>query len=325
MTPDFRIEADGQDATAKLRDRLLSLRVTEEDGKQADALTLRIDDRDNALVFPEIEAKLTVWLGFRGEALTYIGQFQIDGISGEGGPDTMTISASAIDLKSTVRAPRTRAWEKNSLSDIVGKIAGESGLEPVISKSIANKTWPYLAQTAESDLNFLTRIAAKLDATAKAAGGRLIVAKRGEDVTPGGDAVTAVRIPRNRLKPGWNWELDEREKYGCVEAEWADTGSGEQRKVKRGEGTPARRLRHVYSSKAEAEEAAEAALSAASRMRMSLTATIAGFEPELYASGRVQFTGLRRELAGEWHISQVTHELGSNLFTSLSAKKDFQG
>lgn len=324
MIPDFRIEADGADATAKIRDRLLNLRVTEEDGEKADRLSLTLDDREGRLEFPEIEAKLELWLGFRGQALSYIGQFEIDGVSGEGGPDKMTISATAIDLKSPVRAPRTRAWEDRSLSDIVSEIAGEADLEPVVSESIADKTWAYLAQTAESDLNFLTRIAKDLDATAKAAGGRLIVAKRGEDTTPGGDEVEAVAIPRNRLQPGWSWELDEREKYGAVEAEWADTGAGQQRKVKRGSDAPVRRLRHVYGSEDEAGRAASAELEKAQRGRLKITATLAGFEPALYAGGRVEFSGLRAELSGEWHVDQVTHELGAGLFTSLRARKDFE-
>lgn len=323
MKPDFRIEADGADATVRIRDRLLSLTVTEEDGEKADRLSLRLDDRDGRLEFPEIEAKLELWLGFRGQALSYIGQFEIDGVSGKGGPDTMTISATAIDLKSPARAPRSRAWENKSLSDIVGVIAGEAGLEPVVSDSIAGQTWPYLAQTAESDLNFLTRIAAELDATAKAAGGRLIVAKRGEDTTPGGDEVEAVVIARNRLQPGWTWDLNEREKYGTVEAEWADTGAGQQRKVKRGSDGPVRRIRHVYSSEQEADRAAQAELDKAQRRRLKINATLAGFEPALYAGGRAEFTGLRRELSGEWHVEQVTHELGAGLFTSLRARKDF--
>lgn len=325
MIPDFRIEADGADATAKIRDRLLRLSVTEEDGEKADRLSLTLDDRDGRLEFPEIEAKLKLWLGFRRQALAYIGQFEIDGVSGEGGPDTMTISATAIDLKSPARAPQTRAWEDKTLSEITEAIAAEAGLEAVVSESIADQKWPYLAQTAESDLNFLTRIAAELDATAKAAGGRLIVAKRGDDTTPGGDVAEAVITPRNRLQPGWSWELDEREKYGAVEAEWADTGAGQQRKVKRGGDSPVRRLRHVYSSEDEATRAADGALEKAQRGRLKISATLAGFEPALYAGGRVTFVGLRPELSGEWHVDQITHELGAGLFTAVKARKDFEG
>lgn len=326
MTPDFRIEANGDDATGKIRDRLLSLRVTEEDGEKADRLVLELDDRDSRLEWPEIEATLELWLGFKGRELTYIGRFQIEGFGGKGGPDTLSIKATAIDLKSPVRAPRTRAWEGKTLSEIVRTIAGEAGLEAVISPSIAGATWAYLAQTAESDLNLLTRIASTLDATAKAAGGRLIVAKRGEDTTPGGDTVEAVTIPRTRLQPGgWSWDLDSRETYGAVEAEWSDTGAGQTRLVKRGDKTPVRRLRHVHQTEDEAGRAASAALERATRGRLKLSATLAVFEPALYAGGRATFIGLRPELSGEWHVDQVIHDLGAGLVTSLRARKDWDG
>src|SRR5690554_1413203 len=126
MIPAFRIEADGKDATGPISDRLISLTVTDEDGQIADRLEITLDDRDGRIAFPQIEATLELWLGFKGRALSYIGRFQIDGVAGEGGPDTMIIRAAAIDLKSPVRAPRTRAWEDRSLSDIVETIAGEA-------------------------------------------------------------------------------------------------------------------------------------------------------------------------------------------------------
>lgn len=321
MIPAFRIEADGEDATGPISDRLISLTVTDEDGQIADRLEITLDDRDGRIAFPQIEAVLELWLGFKGRALSYIGRYQIDGVAGEGGPDTMIIRAAAIDLKSPIRAPRTRAWEDKSLSEIVETIAGEADLEPVVSDSIAATRWPYLAQTAESDLNFLTRIAAQLDATAKAAAGRLLVAKRGEDRTPAGDPVEAVSIARDRLRPGWRWELGKREDYGSVEAEWSDTAGGQLRKVVRGDEDPRRKLRHVYSTEDEATRAAEAELSMAGRAPLRIDATLAGFEPALFAGGKLDLRGLRAPLAGEWHIDQVTHQLSDGLTTSLRARK----
>lgn len=101
------------------------------------------------------------------------------------------------------------------------------------------------------------------------------------------------------------------------------TGAGQQRKIKRGDEAPTRRLRHVYSSEDEATRAADSALSRAQRDRMTISATLAGFEPALYAGGRVSFTGLRPELSGEWHVTRVTHELGKGLITTVDARKSF--
>ncbi|MCC0078220.1 MAG: phage tail protein, partial [Rhodobacter sp.] len=266
---------------------------------------------------------LDLWLGFRGHPLSYIGRYFIDGVSGEGGPDTMTISAAAIDLKSPIRAPRSRAWEDKTLQQIVETIAAEAGLLPVVGNSVATEHWPYLAQTAESDLNFLTRIAGQLDATAKAAAGRLVVARRGEGRTPAGDPIEALAIAPMRLRPGWRWELGKRDGYGSIEARWADMAGGETRSIIRGDEDPRRTLRHVYSSEAEAARAAEAELRRAARGTLKLDATLAGFEPALFAGGRIDLRGVRDPLQGEWHIDQVRHQLSDGLTTSLRARRKF--
>lgn len=321
MTPAFRVVVDGQDATGALADRLLSLTVTDNDGGTADQVTLDLDDRDGRLELPDMEARLEVALGFRGQALSVMGVFAVDGIGGTGPAQSMRITATAADMKKDVRSPRTRAWEGKTLRDIVATIAAEAGLKPVVGASVAGVSWPFLAQTAESDLNFLTRIAATLDATAKPAGGALIVQRRGEGKTAAGDVLTPPVIGPG-LMLSWRWNLEGREVYKSVECEWSDTATGAIRKVTRGQGTPLRKLRHVFASEAEAIRAADAAFTGAARAAMSITVRLAGFQPGLLAGAAVQIAGLRPELSGEWHLKTVTHRLDAGgLLTDFTASK----
>ena len=60
------------------------------------------------------------------------------------------------------------------------KIAGEHGLAKQISDNLKAVHYTFLAQTSESDLNFLTRITRDLDSTCKLAGGALVFVKTGE-------------------------------------------------------------------------------------------------------------------------------------------------
>lgn len=321
MIPDFRITVGGQDATGALRDRLLSLNVTDHDGTTADQVTIDLDDRDGRVETPEMEATLEVALGWRGGPLSVMGVFAVDGVGGAGPQQSMRITATAADMKKDVRAPKTRAWVGKTLRDIVATIAGEAGLKPVVGDSVAGAAWEYLAQTAESDLNFLTRIAATLDATAKPAGGALIVQRRGEGKTAAGDVLTPPVITRARML-SWKWNLEGREVYKSIECEWSDTATGTIRKITRGEGTPLRRLRHVYATEAEATRAADAAFTGAARAAMSISVRLAGFEPGLLAGAAVQIAGLRPELAGEWHLKTVKHHLDQGgLTTEFEAQK----
>jgi hypothetical protein len=223
-------------------------------------------------------------------------------------------------MKSAIRAPVTRAWEDVTLHSIVSKIASEAGLRPVVSETIAAAHWGYIAQTAESNLNFLTRLAAPLDATAKPAGDALVVQKRGDGKTAAGDPLEPPTLDRSELS-NWRWQLDGRAIYRKIEAEWSDPGSAARHLVSRGEGQPARRLRHCHASKDEAERAADGALSRAERGAMKISVDVAGFRPSLLAGASVTLTGLRPELDGEWHLTRVEHRLGGALFTSFEATK----
>ena len=220
-----------------------------------------------------------------------------------------------------IRSPKTRAWEDKSLSDIAGQIAGEAGLTPAVHPSLRATRWPYVAQTSESDLHLLTRLAREIGAVAKPAGGMLSVTPRGAATNAAGTT-----MPKAALTPGdfdsYDWAIGEREQYACVEAEWQETATGQTRTVRAGSGEPKRKLRHCYGSEAEASRAATAQLAAAAQGAMILRAKCTAFEPGLFAGGTLALTGLRPELSGDWLITQVVHELASGgLKTQLTAKK----
>ena len=321
MIPAFRIMVDGLDRSAVIGDRLISLLVTDEDGSKADRVEIELDDRDGRLAFPEIEARLEVSLGFRGQPLALMGVYAVDGVSGTGPSQTLRITATAADLKGDIRAPRTRPWQGRTLAQIVAAIAGEAGLRPVVGESLRGITWDFLAQTAESNLHFLTRIAADLDATCKPAGGALIVQRRGEGRTAAGDALTAPVIGRHRLTD-WSWSYNGRTVYRAAEAEWTETATGTTHKIKAGSGTPLKKIRHPFATEAEATRAAESALAGAARAAMEISVTLAGFEPRLLGGASVALQGLRPELNGEWHLKSVTHRLdGDGLVTEFQAER----
>lgn len=320
MTPRFQITANGKDITARLADRLLSLRVTDEDGETADRLEITLDDRDGRLDIPEFEARLTVALGF--DSLTPLGQFEVESVDGSTPPQTMRITAVAVDLKKAARAPRTRAFEGQTLEQIVGQIAAEAGLTPVVGASIRAESWPYLAQTAESGLHFLTRLGQQIDATVKATGGRLVVTRRAEGKTASGEDAPVVEIAASALA-GWSWRLKSREVDGTVEAEWSDTAAGQLRRITAGSAEPVRRLRQQFSSETEATRAAEAARRKSRREALEIDGRGA-FQPALYAGGRLRLSGLRPEFAGEWEVTRVAHSLSAaGLATEFTAKREF--
>ncbi|VDS09236.1 Phage late control gene D protein (GPD) [Paracoccus haematequi] len=320
MTPAFQILANGADVTGSFRDRLIELEIVDEDGDKADRVRIVVDDRFDLVAAPEKDTIIQVWLGYVETGLSLMGQYAVDGGAGEGPVRRLTIRATAADMKGGIRAPRTRAWQDKTLADIARTIAGETGLRAVVSRALADIRWPYLAQTAESNLHFLRRIAASLDATAKPAGGTLLVARRGDDITAAGDPMPNGVIDLFGLV-SWSWDEDGREKVGRVEAEWSDVDAAQRRIVTVGSEEPTTRLRHVYGTQQEAQRAAEAEYRRRARGQTTLSAELSRFAPDLIAGARMTLQGVSTKCDGQWDVTRVTHTLSVGLRTAVEAKR----
>lgn len=316
----FQIIADGEDVTANFADRLIGLTVVDEAGNKSDRADIQVDDRDYAVALPETGAKLKISLGFVGD-LVEIGHFVVDEIGGTMAPDTLSIGAKAADMLGGIRARKSRSWRDVSVQDIVQKIASDHGLKPVISESLKAQKFAYLAQTTESDLNFLTRIAKGLDAVAKPAGGALVLAKRGENKAADGSDLPVFEVHKSQIAEG-SWQINGRGKYRCVIVEWTDTNTAQVQTCKAGDGDPQLKMRHRYPNRAEAQRAADAALERGGRASGKIDIQLGGFWGDLMAEAKVKLAGIKPELEGEWLITSVTHRLGSTLITSFKAERD---
>lgn len=321
MRIDFRITANGDDITPRIADRLIDLTITDEAGMKSDAAELVIDDRDYRVDLPETGAELEIALGFRETGLISMGLYTVDEVTGDGPPDKMVIKAKAADMRSGIKAPRTREWEAVTIDDIVRRIGGEHGFEPAVAGALKGVFYPFIAQTSESDLNLLTRLARKLDATVKPAGGRLVFVEAGAGKTTDGKDMPAIALHRRDLAD-WSWKVTGRGRYGRVVAEWTDLGAAEVKKITEGDKDPTLKLRHRHASEQEARRAAKGALRRSKRASGTLSGSLGGFRGEMTAEGRIEVSGLKPDLSGLWTLTRVTHRLGSSLTTSFEAERD---
>ncbi|KAF0676724.1 contractile injection system protein, VgrG/Pvc8 family [Profundibacterium mesophilum] len=262
MTPDLQLRANGTDISAALRDRLISLELVDAAGITSDRLRIDLDDRDAVLAIPPEGAVLELALGFRETGLTAMGRFSVDRREGSGPPARMSIEAKAADMTAAIRAPKTRAWPAATLGQIASTIAAEAGLTATIAPELAGIAYELVAQTAESDLHLLTRLAAPLDAAVKPASGRLVLVPRGSAALASGETLAPADVAASEMT-SYSWAFEERTLYKSATAEWSDVQSAALRKVTAGSGAPEQRLRHPFGSEAEARRAAEAALARA--------------------------------------------------------------
>ena len=320
MTPDFKVIAAGINITPQIKDRLLSLTVSDEAGFKSDQVEITLDDRDNAIELPLPGAPLAVFMGYKETFLVPMGIYTADEVVANGPPDTVTIRGKAANLGGSIKEQKTRNWDEKTLQEIVNTIAGEHKLEPKVTEAYADFFYEHLDQTDESDLNFLMRIAKEHDALATVKGQCLIVIGKGEGKTASGLPMLPLPITKSG-KLSWSMTLATRGDFKSVEANWHNEETGQKEKVTEGEGSPIKKLRHTYATKEEAQRATKAKLDEIKRGNDTLSMTMPG-NPLIAAEGQILALGFRIGVAGLWSITSAKHQItGSGFTTSIETEK----
>jgi phage protein D len=315
---DFRLTLDGQDLTDKVRPRLVSLRLTEKRGGEADELELVLDDSDGKLAIPRDGVLIRLSLGWASGSdivagLVDKGRFTVDDAEWSGPPDQVTIRARSADLTSAFRSRREGSWRDTTLGAVAADVAGRHGLTAKVAPALQAVPVKILAADQRSDMAVLRRLGREHDAIATVKDRTLILAPIGAGTTAGGKPIPAAAIARADGDRA-TWKRISRDKYQKVEARWHDQ-DGAARKTASAPiaGATAggtRRLSRTYHSQADAEAAAKAEAGRIARKAASLSLSLALGRPDLYPDRAVSVSGFKAEInAGKWLIADATHSL----------------
>ncbi|KIC09818.1 late control protein D [Leisingera sp. ANG-M1] len=315
--PMMRVEVDGQDISGILAPRLSSLTVTDAAGVQSDQVQIVLADTAllGKIQEPRQGAEIKVWMGHPFE-MKYMGLFIADSFELQGPPDQAVITGSAsvngetISGKTALTDQKKRSWPQGTtVAAMVGKIAGEHGLQHAVADSLKEIALPHIDQIDESDINLLSRVARDLDAIAKPGNGRLIMAKRGESLTASGKPMPVLPVTERGVSR-WSYRNTLREKVGSVVASYQDLGRGSQQECKAGDGAPIHRVKRRFPDQASAQRAAETELRRLHRAGRSLSIDMKG-DPDAKAEAVLQAAGFRSFIDGPWLITRATHSLDS--------------
>ncbi|MDE0296962.1 MAG: contractile injection system protein, VgrG/Pvc8 family [Bryobacterales bacterium] len=332
MTPAYRIVVDGhQDVTAAIRERLLSLRVSDDEGYQSDTVEIRLDDRGGTVELPRRGAELTVELGYdqapeseRRNGLkpgrVPMGRYTVDEVELSGPPATLAIRAKAADMRAALKQRRTRSWQSVLLGDLIKTIGREYGLDARVADELAKIVLPHVDQTDESDLHLLTRLGERYDAAARPANGRLVFARRGAAMSATSGPLAAVRIAPEQAAD-YRVTLADRPEYSSVRAYWYDTAAGRRMEVTAGDGEPVYVLRDDHAGEAAARAAAKARLDILGRGSATLSLSLEPGVPAVSAESPLTLSGFRSGVDGLWIAARVSHEIdNSGYSTRVEAK-----
>lgn len=337
MTPTFRIFADSRDMTAAVKDRLLEILVIDEAGIESDSLKLSLDDRrgedDSIAQLPSIGTKLAVSLGYLETSLINMGSYVVDEIEIRSPPRTLDVMAKAADMTGALRSPKTRSWddmddsEALTLGKIVRIIAAEHGYIPKVAPELAAISYDHIDQTEESDMNLLTRLADKVDAIAKPVDGYLLLYDKSSVKSVSGKDVPIITLSEPQLIE-WTYRYSARKPAGKVSSDaghdapivtggikayYWDFAQAERQEVTVGK-APYESLRHVYSTKADAERAAKSKKNTGDRLQGELSFSLPG-NPSLMAGG-ILTLGLRSGIPNRWRMTRIEHRLNNAGYVS---------
>ncbi|WP_336755422.1 phage late control D family protein [Pantoea sp. USHLN298] len=353
MAPDFQLTVNSKDVTANIRDRLISMTLTDNRGFEADQLDIELDDADGQLAMPVRGAVIKLSLGWKGQALIGKGEFTVDEVEHHGAPDTMTIRARSADFRGSLNSRREVSYHDTTLGDIVSQVAGRNNLKPQLAEGFAGIAVAHIDQTQETDAKFLTRLASLYGAVAAIKAGRLLFIRPGNGVTLSGRPIPQLTLTRQD-GDRHSFSIADRGAYTGVSASWLHTKDPKPKKIKLQRKPKIKHLRAlehpaakkkkataakvpearegnylagsednvftlttVYASKAAAMRAAKAKWEKLQRGVAEFSVTLAMGRADLYPETPVRVSGFKAVIdAQPWIISKVTHNVSSSGYTT---------
>lgn len=304
---------DGTDLAAKVDPRFLDLRLTEKRGGEADELSVTLHNHDRLLIAPRTGRTLSLALGWRrgGPATGLVGKgrFKVDEVEESGTPDLITIRARSADMAGDYRKRRTQTWKDTTVGAVLNSIAGRYGNAALVHPDLAGRAIAVIEQHGKSDMAFVKDLGSRFDALATWKDGRLIFMPMGSKTTATGKIIPTLILTR---RDGWGWRFTEadREKNDGAEAEWHDKADGKRKKVTTGGQNP-KKLKRVYGSQAEAQQAADAATGKGERGAFTFNYDLAEADLQIQPNARVKLAGWNARIdAIEWLVESVETSLG---------------
>lgn len=299
-TPNFKLLANDKDVTVQLKKELKSISFKDEANEQADELTIKVSGE---FTRPNYEDELKLFLGY-GDDLTYCGLFVVQTTSRENN-NILNISATGVNFSSVLKEKRDVTYEKISIKGICSQIADRNVLK--LKSDFDDISILSIAQSSESDLHFLDRLATDYNAIFNIKNGTLIFThkikenKKNEDLPS--YTISANEVDTITIKHS-NKTL-----YKSCKSIWHDTKENKTKEIIVGVGEP------VLINKGNFKNAAEAKIKAQAKLERAVQGLVTG---SLSLEGEVVFAGGKLNLAdtleddGEYQIKSVRHNYATS-------------
>ena len=304
----------------------LSCVVVDEDGREDGKAVIALDDRNGVLQVPPVDTEIEVEMGYEETGLESMGQFRVEKVILSGWPRSMVVHGKAISWVGKMKQQRTQEYHNKDLEYIAQDQAAFAGLRgAVVDPDLAAYEYEYLAQTAESPANFMTRLSPDHDAVAKVLNDQLYYFKKGQSLAQGSGGTTEVTSGTAEFPINVKWYeatiQKARPAYNQSQAGYGDIKKGEREEVLApGSSTVSDAIymqgKYFHDGQKLAEESAKSAGNTLIRRLGDLDILIIG-DPGIMSESRLQVINVRDEVDGEWLITKVQHTMDNSGYETL--------
>lgn len=327
--PLFKIFYNGRNITTDLTEHLLSVRYTDKVIGESDDIEIKVEDVARRWIdgwYPAKGDRVKLQLGYRGTLLD-CGEFEVDEITLDGPPDTVSIKGIATWVTSPMRTNDSKAHENKTLKEIAEFVAKKHGLT-VVGKIYTIRI-ARSSQVREADLAYLQRLATEFGYVFSIRGTQLVFTSV-FDLEDGRPVKT---IDRSEMK-SYSIRDKTSETFSSAVVKYQDNKTKKviSHEVKTMANATNVSLSPVVKkdvlyikakaeNKQQAEAMAKAALHAKNSLQQTLAFSISG-DPLMVAGNNIEVTGFGK-LSGKYHIIQSTHsdEKGSGYTTDVECKR----
>lgn len=303
--PDFKLIANGKDATESLRPYLISIEYTDDIDDSADGFSIKFQGEN--FTPPSFKDTLKVWLGYEGD-LWYIGSFSVLKPRLEYETMEVEVTATPVNFGSGIKEKRTESFDNVTLDQILHKIAARHGLK--VKNSFPKHSYSHKSHTNTSDLEFMRRLAKELGATFAIKNDTILFRPKN-----GGDQnseLPIIEIDAAQTK-GLSIEILDKTSYGSAKASWHSTKENKTKSIIVGSGKPVLHLKGSFKGDSDARTKAKAKLEAANR-----GTARGGFEYEgmnVISGAKMKLSNLPPGWPSQFGINQVRHSYSDSGYT----------
>lgn len=298
--PAFILESNGNDVTAAIQKNLISLSFHDEVNEKADELNIKVAGE---FARPAYLDELKLYLGY-DDQYTYMGSFLVQTTTRDK-KHVLSISATGVNFTNTLKEKRDLTYEKISVKDICKQVAARSGIK---LKSDFDEVYVVSqAQSNESDLHFLNRLAKEYNAIFNIKNDTLIFTQKIKDEKKNDD-LPGYTINANNCG-SYSIKHSNKTLYKSCKSTWHDTKENKTQSITVGSGEPVLMNKGNFKNAAEAKAKAAAKLQRANQGLVSGSLSIEG--AAIFAGGKLNLVNTLED-DGEYQIKTVEHTFDQN-------------